>query len=99
MAIVIEGEKKGIDWGFILGIFCIVGIIGVAVVYLFFVNPDAVQQLTTTPDQQRLAEFSKSKLRPEEVLNSAEFQALRTTATVPTPSEAEIGKVNPFLSQ
>lgn len=99
MAIVIEGEKKGVDWGFILGIFCIVGIIGVAIVYLFFVNPETVQQLTTTADQQRLTEFSKSDLRPEEILNSSNFQALRTTATMPVPSEGEIGKVNLFLSQ
>ncbi|AKM78195.1 MAG: hypothetical protein UX49_C0001G0037 [Candidatus Wolfebacteria bacterium GW2011_GWC2_46_275] len=99
MAIVIEGEKKSVDWGFILGILSIVGIIGVAIVYLFFVNPETVQQLTTTPDQQRLSEFSKTKLRPEEILNSAEFQSLRTTATIPVPSEGEIGKVNPLLPQ
>lgn len=97
MAIVLEGEKKSIDWGFILGILCIVGIIGVAIVYLFFVNPETVQLLTTSPNQQRLAEFSKLKLKPEEVLNSPAFQALRTTATMPIPSEGEVGKINLFL--
>lgn len=97
MAIVIEGEKKGVDWGFILGILFIVGIIGAAVIYLFFVNPETVQLLTTSPDQQRLSEFSKSKLRPEEVLNSTAFQALKTVAPMTVPEESEVGKVNPFL--
>lgn len=99
MAIVIEGEKKSIDWGFILGILCIVGIIGVAIVYLFFVNPETVQQFTATADQQRLAEFSKSKLKPEEILNSSGFQSLRTSATMPVPGEGEIGKANLFVAQ
>lgn len=97
MAIVIEGEKKSIDWGFILGILCIVSIVGVAVVYLFFVSPETVQQLTVTPDEQRLEEFSKTTLSPESVLSSPEFQALRTMAPTPIPEVGEIGKVNPFL--
>lgn len=97
MAIVIEGEKKSVDWGFILGILCIVSIVGVAVVYLFFVSPETVQQLTTTPDQQQLDEFSRSTLKPETVLGSPEYQALRTTAPTPVPEAGEVGKVNPFL--
>lgn len=99
MAIVLEEEKKNIDWGFLLGILVIVGIIGFAIVYLFFVSPETVQTLTTTPDQQRLAEFSKTKFKPEDILNSSSFQSLRTVVPLATPSEGEIGKVNPFLPQ
>lgn len=96
MAIVLEGEKKNIDWGFLLGTIVVVGIVGAAVVYLFFVSPETVQQLTT-PEQKTLNEFSKTKFKPEEILNSAAFQSLRTMAPLPTPAAGEIGKINPFL--
>ncbi|OGM93216.1 hypothetical protein A2333_03110 [Candidatus Wolfebacteria bacterium RIFOXYB2_FULL_49_7] len=95
MAIVLEKEKKNIDWGFILGLMAVVGIIGSAIIYLFFVNPEAVQQLTT-PEQKTLSEFSRVKFQPEAILNSPAFQSLRTQAPMNVPSELEIGKANPF---
>lgn len=98
MAIVLENEKKNIDWSFILGIMAVVGIVGSAIVYLFFVNPEAVQQLTT-PEQKTIDEFSKLRFRPEEILNSAAFQGLRTVVPMVAPSDAEIGKLNPFAAQ
>lgn len=98
MAIVLEGEKNNVDWGFILGILFIVGIVGSAVVYLFFVSPETVQQLTT-PDQQRLNEFSKANFNPETILSSSAFQNLKTTAPAITSATEDIGKTNPFLPQ
>lgn len=97
MAIVLEGEKKNIDWGFILGTLFIVGIIGSAIVYLFFVSPETVQQLTT-PQQQRLSEFSKTKFNPQEILGNPLFQNLKTAAPAIVSSEGEVGKTNPFLN-
>lgn len=96
MAIVLEGEKKNVDWGFILGILFIVGIVGSAVVYLFFVSPETVQQLTT-PEQQRLSEFSKANFNPEAILSSPSFQNLKTAAPAIISAPGDIGKVNPFL--
>ncbi|OGM94244.1 hypothetical protein A2524_01055 [Candidatus Wolfebacteria bacterium RIFOXYD12_FULL_48_21] len=96
MAIVLEKEQKSFDWNFILGIMAVVGIVGAAVVYLFFVSPETVQQLTT-PEQKTLSEFSQVRFRPEEILNSAAFQSLRTLAPMTVPSGAEVGKLNPFL--
>lgn len=98
MAIVLEEEQKKIDWGFMLGILFIVGIIGSAIVYLFFVSPETVQLLTTKPEQQ-LNEFSKTKFDPQEILNKSAFQSLRTVAPMTVPVEGNIGKVNPFLPQ
>lgn len=95
MAIVLEGERKKIDWGFIFGIAVVVGIIGSAIVYLFFVSPETVQQLTT-PEQKTVDEFSKIDFRPEEILGGSGFQNLRTLAPMVTPLELEIGKANPF---
>lgn len=95
MAIVLEKEKKNIDWSFILGVMVVVGIIGFAIVYLFFVNPETVQQLTT-PEQKTLSEFSKVRFQPEEILNSSAFQSLRTMAPMTAPTEMEVGKTNPF---
>lgn len=96
MAIVLEGEKKSTDWGFILGILFIIGIIGSAIVYLFFVSPDTVQQLTT-PEQQRLTEFSKVKFSPSSILSSPAFQNLKTSAPTIAPAPGDVGKANPFL--
>lgn len=96
MAIVLEGEKKNIDWGFILGILFIIGIIGSAIVYLFFVSPETVQTLTT-PDQKKLTEFSKTKFNPGEILNSDSFQNLKTAAPAITSAEGDVGKTNLFL--
>lgn len=96
MAIILEREKKNIDWSFLLGIVAVVGIVGIAVIYLFFVNPETVQQLTT-PEQKTLDEFSKINFRPEEILNSAAFQNLRTIAPMPVPADGDVGKANPFL--
>jgi hypothetical protein len=98
MAIVLEGEKKSVDWGFILGILFIVGIVGSAVVYLFFVSPETVQQLTT-PEQQRLSEFSKVNFNPEGILTSQSFQNLKTAAPAITSAAGDVGKANLFLSQ
>lgn len=98
MAIVLEGEQKKTDWGFILGILFVIGIIGSTIVYLFFVSPETVQLLTTAPEQQ-LSEFSKSKFKPEEILNTPAFQGLKTVAPMPVPTEGSIGKMNPFLPQ
>ena len=95
MAIVLEKEKKNIDWNFILGVMAVVGIVGSAVVYLFFVSPETVQQLTT-PEQKTLNEFSKIDFQPEEILNSSAFQNLRTLAPMAAPGDSEVGKVNPF---
>jgi hypothetical protein len=98
MAIVLEGEKNNnTDWGFILGILFVIGIIGSAVVYLFFVSPETVQQFTT-PEQQQLSEFSKTKFNPGEVLGSPSFQNLKTVAPMIVPAGSDIGKVNPFLN-
>lgn len=96
MAIVLEGEKKNIDWGFILGVIFIVGIVGSAIVYLFFVSPETVQQLTT-PEQQRLTEFSKATFSPNTILSSPAFQSLNTVAPTVTPAPGDVGKANPFL--
>ena len=96
MAIVLEGEKKNIDWSFALGTVVVVGIVGASIIYLFFVSPETVQQLTT-PEQRTLSEFSKTSFKPEEILNSAAFQDLRTVAPLTSPTEEEVGKVNPFL--
>ena len=98
MAIVLEGEKKNIDWGFVLGIIFIVGIVGSAVVYLFFVSPETVQNLTT-PEQQRLTEFSKTKFNASAILTSSSFQSLKTSVPMVTPGEGDVGKANPFLPQ
>lgn len=95
MAIVLEKEKKNIDWNFIFGVMAVVGIVGSAVGYLFFVNPETVQQLTT-PEQKTLNEFSQIRFQPEEILNSAAFQNLRTLAPMVAPAEGDIGKTNPF---
>lgn len=96
MAIVLEEEKKSVDWGFMLGIVLILGIVGTAVVYLFFISPETTQQLLT-PDQQTLSEFSKAKFNPDAVFNSPGYQALRQGPAIPQITPDQVGKSNPFV--
>ena len=94
MAIVVEEEQKS-SQGFIgLIVWALVFIVvGVAVYYVFFKRPDLVDQ--ATPSMTSTEVLSKIELKPDEVINSAGFQALHAYVqplTAPTG-----GRANPFL--
>lgn len=94
MAIVIEEEHKSsqgftglIIWGLIFVIVC------VAVYYVFFKRPDLVEQ--ATPSLTNTEALSRINLQPDEVINSASFQALNSYVQSLEPQAG--GRRNPFL--
>lgn len=95
MAIVVEEEPKNrkglaglITW---LVVFII---LGVAAYYVFFKRPDLVEVVTPTNFSDTEA-LSQINLAPDEVINSAEFQSLRSYSEPATPQTG--GRANPFL--
>ncbi len=100
MAIIIDEEqqyKKSsfmrlLTWvGFII-------IVIVAAYYIFFKAPDSVT-ITPTGAIGTIAPIAQSSFNPNEVTNSAVFQGLKSTITLPTPQgPAALGRPNPFIA-
>lgn len=94
MAIIVEeGKNKTGVVSFLIWIL-ILGLITAAVYYVFFKNPDIVGVLTPAGFQNTAA-LSKINLKPEEIINSAQFQSLKQYVSLPTIQNA--GRANPFL--
>jgi hypothetical protein len=95
MAIFIEEENKGGSKWFGFGLLIIIlAIIGVAVYYLFFVQPQLVG--TVVPVKlQAISDIKQiSQFNPTEVLNSPFFASLKQI--VPPPTIPPAGNASPF---
>ncbi len=94
MAIVIEEEKRRINWFTLAVIILIVATIVATIYYLFFASVPLIEKVAP-PRLQSLKEISSLKLQPEDVLNNQTFQILRQYIN---PIEVgPSGKTNPFL--
>jgi hypothetical protein len=94
MAIVVEEEQKSSSGLVSLIVWALIFIVvGVAVYYVFFKRPDLVEQ--ATPSLTNTAALSRIELKPDEVINSPNFQALRSYVEPLTPPSG--GRANPFL--
>ncbi len=95
MAIIIEEEKRKINWfNLAVGVLIIV-LLGVAIYYLFFVSPELIEKMTPAR-LQSLEELSSIKLEPEEILNNPNFQILKQYTNPIEIKEELVGKTNPF---
>ena len=96
MAIVVEEEHKSHQslTGLITGGIVFV-ILAVAVYYVFFKRPDLVE-VVTPANFANTAVLSHINLQPDEVINSAAFQAL-STQVQPVATSTGTG-ANPFLA-
>lgn len=95
MAIVLQEERpNGSGIVSIIVWIVILGVIGAAIYYVFFKNPEIVA--TKTPSGfANTAQLSKIQLDPNEVLSSPQFQGLRPYVPALTPKTT--GRANPFL--
>ena len=95
MAIIIEEERQNrVSLVTILIWLVIVGVVGIAVYYLFFKNPELTSM--STPSNFKSAEaLAKVTLDPDQVKNSPDFQSLKQYIVPPPP--AKLGRQNPFL--
>lgn len=94
MAIVIQEEKRQINW-FALGVTVLIaGMILWGAYYLFFVKP-ALLEKAVPLQLQSIKELSGIKLDPEAIINNPSFQVLKQYVN---PVEIGLaGKNNPFV--
>lgn len=94
MAIVIQEEKRNINWfALVVFILIIAAIVG-AIYYLFFLQPSLIEKLAP-PQLQSIKELAKIKLNPEEIVNNPRYQILKMYVN---PIEiGPMGKNNPFI--
>lgn len=94
MAIVLEEEKKKMNWIAIFSVVVILAIIFSVGYYVFFKNPAVIEQ-TAIPDKlQTLSQLSQANFDPNSVIGSKAFQSLQTFTTPLALPPA--GRSNPF---
>jgi hypothetical protein len=98
MAIIVdEGEKKTNIFG-IIGWLVFLCIAGVAVYYVFFVQPQLVV-IPSAGNLSAIAPITQVSLQPNAVIQNPAFQALTDTIPLPSPQgPAPVGRTNPFIS-
>jgi hypothetical protein len=93
MAIIVEQEKKKINWFAMLLTIFLVAVVGGAIYYFFFVAPPLLDKIVPS-SLQSLKDLSSAQINPETVLNSPDFQKMRQYVN---PIEiGAVGKLNPF---
>ncbi len=98
MAIVIEEEKKTSHVWNLLGWFVFLGVIALAVYYVFFAVPPAT--IVPMPSNlSAIAPLAASSLSPQSLEQNPSLQALHTTIAQPSAQgPAPVGRPNPFVS-
>lgn len=93
MAIVIQEEKRKINW-FALGVVVLIAaIIFGAIYYLFFIKPSLIEK-AVSPQLQSVKDLSEIKLDTDAIFNNPKFQILKQYVN---PVEiGQAGKSNPF---
>lgn len=96
MAIVVEEERKRINWVFIFSVLIILFALGATVFYIFFINPEQVE-VFISPQLKSLTQFEKINFTPNDLLNNSKFKELKNYIEFVLPSKESIGKSNPFF--
>jgi hypothetical protein len=100
MAIIVDEERKPTHIFAIVAWLGFLIVVSVAVYYIFFAVPQAAV-LPTTGGLSTLAPLASTTIQPQDVINSAAFQAILKGTTIQPPSAsgpATKGRQNPFLS-
>ncbi len=87
MAILIEEEKKRINWFALLGIIIVIGILSATAYYLFFVNPSSIDVII--PHRLKtLQNVEQIKFNPAEILDNPVLRSLapKVAPIIPEPS-------------
>jgi hypothetical protein len=95
MAIVIEQEKRKINWFSLASVLLLVVVIGVSIYYLFFASTPLVEKVAPAR-LQSIQELSLIKLQPEAVISSPYFQVLKQYVNPIEIQSGAVGKINPF---
>jgi hypothetical protein len=97
MAIIVEeGRKKTNILGIAAWLVFLV-IIGAAIYYIFFAQPQLVV-LPATGSLNAIAPIAQLSLNPQSVVEGQAFQSLHSTITLPVPQgPAGVGRPDPFV--
>jgi hypothetical protein len=93
MAIVLEEEKKPINWLAVLTVIVIVAFLFTGSYFLFFKKPELIE-VVAPKSLEDLNKISQLSFNPETVLNTPTFKLLKQYATPITPPTP--GRSNPF---
>lgn len=94
MAILVQEEKKPVNWIGMLTVIFVIVVVFVLSYFLFFKKPEIIDQVTPK-SLENINELSKVRFDPEEVVSAPAFQNLKSYASPVTPRETP-GKSNPF---
>lgn len=94
MAILVQEEKKPVNWIGMLTVLFVVVAVFVLSYFLFFKRPEVIEQVVPGKFAD-INKISKVKFDPEAVISSESFQALQNYAPSFVPRETP-GKPNPF---
>ena len=94
MAILVEEEKRPVNWiGALTAVFIVVAVF-VLSYFLFLKKPEIIDQVTPK-SLEEISKISKVTFDPETVIGSESFKGLRNYANEFVPREVP-GKSNPF---
>ncbi len=94
MAIVLEEEKKPINWTTIIAIGFIILVIFIGGYYVFFQRPELIEVVAPV-ELQRISSLSSLQFKPEEVIEAPEFKMLRRYGGSFSVT-SKVGRDNPF---
>ncbi len=94
MAIIVEQEKKSVNWFAVVIAIVVIGVVFFGAYFLFFKRPDVIEVVTPGKLDQ-INKLSKISFQPEEVVNSPSFKSLRQYGSSTTPTQTQ-GRENPF---
>ncbi len=95
MAIVIEEQKKKINWFALAVVILLIFVVGLAAYYLFFAPTPLVEKVAP-PRLQSIQELSSIKLQPDVVISNPNFQILKQYVNPIEIQTDFVGKTNPF---
>ncbi len=94
MAIVIEEEKREINWFTAVSIIFIIGLVGAAAYYLFFISPPSIDVVFPLRIQS-LSRLAEIEFDPQKVFAHPIYETLRQN--IPPLTVTPItGRSNPF---
>jgi hypothetical protein len=95
MAILMEQDRKPINWFGVVILILIVIFGGVAIYYLFFINTPFLEKVILPPALEETRRVKSVTIDVQSVVNDSVFQSLREH--VGLPAVGVIGKTNPFV--
>ncbi len=94
MAILMEEEKRKINWFTLAIVVAVVVILGLTIYYIFFISPSTIEVIV--PSRLKLLqETEQLKFDPNEILNNDMLKNLKPQVAPVIPEPAS--NINPFL--